>query len=175
MGKQYGEGEQCDWVKKTSEALEVFKTMNKSARELDEYITMLQHSGSYTNGSSDNNDSELGLSGEDDEGMKLFVDDRCVATLDEDTQRVTFNDILEEMEELYLRKNNDYNNSFDKSLDEDGLLVSKIRIGDKYHRFSQLIKKEAEVKDESIEDTLIDLANYSVMTLLWLRKNKEEL
>lgn len=85
----------------------------------------------------------------------------------------TFTRITTEMESLYYRKNSDYGNSFDKSLEEDGLLVAKIRLGDKYNRFSQLLKKDAEVADESLEDTLIDLANYAVMTLMWLR-NKEE-
>ncbi|TLQ49379.1 DUF1599 domain-containing protein [Ruoffia tabacinasalis] len=74
------------------------------------------------------------------------------------------------MNNLYERKNADYGNSFDRSLDADGLLVAKIRLGDKYNRFSQLISKQAQIKSESIEDTLIDLANYAVMTLIWLSK-----
>ena len=84
-----------------------------------------------------------------------------------------FDVITEQMHDTYIKKNHDYGNSFDKSLDEDGLLVAKIRLGDKYNRFSQLLKKDAEVADESIQDTLIDLANYAVMTLLWM-KNKED-
>lgn len=80
-----------------------------------------------------------------------------------------FKAITEEMIDIYTRKNNDYGNSFDKSLDEDGLLVSKIRLGDKYNRFSQLIKGQQQVSDESIEDTLIDMANYAIMTVKWMR------
>lgn len=86
--------------------------------------------------------------------------------------KVTFQDITQEMLELYAKKNRDYDNSYSRSLDEDGLLVAKIRLGDKFSRFSTLIKQEALVKDETIEDTLIDMANYSVMTLLWLKNNK---
>lgn len=79
-----------------------------------------------------------------------------------------FNRITDEMTAIYVRKNADYGNSFDKSLDEDGLLVSKIRLGDKYLRFCQLIKQESQVKDESIRDTLIDMANYAIMTVMWM-------
>ena len=70
---------------------------------------------------------------------------------------------------LYEEKNRNYGNSFDKSLDEDGLLVSKIRLGDKYNRFCSLLKQNSEgTTDESIVDTLIDLANYAIMTVMWM-------
>ena len=41
-----------------------------------------------------------------------------------------------------------------------------VRLDDKLHRFKQLIKQEAEVKDESITDTLMDLANYAIMAII---------
>ena len=85
-----------------------------------------------------------------------------------------FKAITEEMVKLYEVKNKNYGNSFDKSLDEDGLLVSKIRLGDKLGRFSSLLKANSiGTKEESIEDTLIDLANYTVMTLKWMRNKKQ--
>lgn len=79
-----------------------------------------------------------------------------------------FKAITTEMLNLYDIKNKDYGNSFAISLDEDGLLVAKIRLGDKYRRFSQLIKNPAEVKEESLRDTLIDMANYAVKTIMWM-------
>ena len=82
-----------------------------------------------------------------------------------------FRFITEEMVTLYSKKNADYGDAFTQSLDEDGLLVSKIRIKDKLNRFSQLISNDALVNDESMRDTLIDLANYTVMTLMWLDEN----
>lgn len=81
-----------------------------------------------------------------------------------------FGMICNHLENLYNKKNHDYGNSFDKQLDEDGLLVSKIRLSDKLGRFSNLIKNEALVKDEKITDTMIDLACYSIMTLMWMQK-----
>lgn len=76
--------------------------------------------------------------------------------------------------ETYRKKNADYGNAFEKSMDEDGLLVAKIRIGDKIRRINSLIKNngEGQVKDERLEDTYLDLANYCVMTILWIRKQK---
>lgn len=80
-----------------------------------------------------------------------------------------FKNITQEMLETYSRKNIDYDDAFTKSLEEDGLLVAKIRLGDKYKRFSALIKQENLVKDESIEDTLLDMASYAIMTVMFNR------
>lgn len=77
--------------------------------------------------------------------------------------------LTDEILELYEIKNSDYGNSFYKQLDEDGLLVSKIRLQDKLSRFSSIIKKGTiEVEDEKLRDTLIDLAAYSIMTVAWM-------
>ena len=75
--------------------------------------------------------------------------------------------------ELFIRKNNDYGNSYEQSLIEDGLLVAKIRLGDKYKRFATLINKPAQVGDESIIDTLKDLANYANMTIAFIEGGKK--
>lgn len=88
-----------------------------------------------------------------------------------------FTAITKEMADIFARKNRDYGNSFEVSLDEDGLLVTKIRLGDKYKRFAQLIKKDydAQVRDESLRDTLVDMANYAIMTVMWMDNNAGEL
>lgn len=86
-----------------------------------------------------------------------------------------FQNITEGMLEVFKRKNADYGNSFDKSLDEDGLLVAKVRLGDKYNRFSQLIKQSQQVDDESLEDTLLDMANYAIMTVMWMRGQDKQI
>ena len=83
-----------------------------------------------------------------------------------------FRFITEEMVTLYSKKNADYGDAFTQSLDEDGLLVSKIRLKDKLNRFAKLIENDALVNDESMRDTLIDLANYTVMTLMWIDDNE---
>lgn len=84
-----------------------------------------------------------------------------------------FKSIQEEGLKLYTKKNHDYGDAFDKSLDDDGLVVAKIRLKDKIRRFETLLKSDALVH-ESIEDTLLDMANYAIMTISWLQKQKSK-
>lgn len=75
--------------------------------------------------------------------------------------------ICEELNKLYEKKNHDYGDSFHLSFIEEGMAMARIRLGDKLNRFKTLSRKDnQEVKDESIRDTLIDLANYAIMTIL---------
>ena len=82
--------------------------------------------------------------------------------------------IFEEMFSTYCKKNADYGNSFEKSIEKFGLVASAVRLSDKLERFSNLICNDAQVKDESIEDTLLDMANYAAMTVLYLRKTRKD-
>lgn len=92
--------------------------------------------------------------------------------LEENVQK--FMDITTNMTKTYAAKNHDYGNSFDQSLDKFGLIASIVRMGDKMNRLETLVTKKAQVKDESIKDTLLDLANYSIMTVMWLNKNNND-
>ena len=84
-----------------------------------------------------------------------------------------FVSICKEMTELYNLKNIDYGDSFGKSFEEWGTTMSCIRLTDKLNRLCALTKNFSQrVQDESIEDTLKDLANYSIMTLIELRRLK---
>ena len=86
-----------------------------------------------------------------------------------------FKAIVDKMHDTYIRKNHDYGNSFDVSMDEEGLTAARIRLNDKWLRFKQLSKgEEALVKDESIRDTILDMANYCIMTVMWMDRNKKE-
>lgn len=78
-------------------------------------------------------------------------------------------ELCKELQELYHRKNLDYGDSFHLSFLEEGLAMPRIRLGDKYLRFKTLTSGEKQrVSDESVRDTLIDLANYSIMTIMEL-------
>ena len=80
-----------------------------------------------------------------------------------------FESVLTEMKDTYVKKNSDYGNSFDISLDKFGLIASVVRLSDKFNRIEQLVKnKEQQVKNESIRDTLMDMANYCAMTVAWM-------
>lgn len=83
-------------------------------------------------------------------------------------------EICEEIHDLYEIKNQDYGDSFGKGFQEYGLIMPVIRMEDKLNRFKQLIEREGMVKNESVEDTLIDLANYAIMTVLEMREKENE-
>lgn len=75
--------------------------------------------------------------------------------------------ICEELNKLYEKKNHDYGDSFGISFKEEGMAMARIRLGDKLNRFKTLSRSNRqEVVDESIRDTLVDLANYAIMTIL---------
>ena len=73
------------------------------------------------------------------------------------------------MHEIYIKKNSDYGNSFSDLYDEYGSIISEIHIREKFNRFKQLRTNESKV-GESIEDTLMDMANYCLLTLLEMKK-----
>lgn len=99
----------------------------------------------------------------------------------------SFKNITSKMAETYEKKNHDYGDSFSKSLDKFGLVASVVRMGDKMNRIESLINKSIQnpaypsvsvkdvnlVKDESIKDTLLDLANYAIMTVMWMDNQKK--
>lgn len=78
-----------------------------------------------------------------------------------------FIEVLQELSDLYHRKNHVYGDSFRKSLEEFGLVAAVVRMSDKMERVKALSKGEkAKVTDEKIRDTLVDLANYAIMTVM---------
>lgn len=80
--------------------------------------------------------------------------------------------ICDELNKLYAKKNHDYGDSFHLTYAKWGLPMAAIRLSDKLSRFETLILAESQV-DESIRDTLIDLANYSIMTVMELDRKEE--
>lgn len=84
-----------------------------------------------------------------------------------------FANIVKDMTTLYAKKNHNYGNSFEEGCDKIGAGYATGRLLDKLNRIINLTKDNNEAQvDESIEDTLLDLANYSVMYLNYLRKLK---
>lgn len=83
-------------------------------------------------------------------------------------------ELCEKLNKVYEQKNHDYGNSFGETFDKLGIISAVTRISDKYNRLCSLaIKPEEErkVKDESITDTLLDMANYCIMTVIEMHKN----
>jgi len=90
-----------------------------------------------------------------------------------------FHNILDEMFKLFATKQLDYgpsNISMGQTLETEeernwSLTALSIRMNDKLQRLMNLLKTKKTPNNESIEDTLIDLANYSVMALI-VKKGK---
>ena len=82
--------------------------------------------------------------------------------------------ICQSMTDLYKRKNHDYGDSFAKMRKEfDNAIL--IRIYDKFSRLKTLKSGATQkVSDESIKDTLFDLANYCIMELVEMEMDENE-
>ena len=76
-------------------------------------------------------------------------------------------DIQHQALEMFRRKNADYGDAFAKF----GVIGVIMRIEDKIQRALSISKSQIQlVKDEKIEDTLLDLHNYAAMALMLLRE-----
>ena len=75
--------------------------------------------------------------------------------------------LCDEIHKLYVNKNSDYGDSFSKVRSEYPEAIA-IRLMDKLERVKQLLKQDYQVKvtNESLDDNLIDLANYCLLELV---------
>ena len=78
----------------------------------------------------------------------------------------TVDKITAQLADTLKRKNHDYGDSFAKIYKKRGDISTLIRLEDKLNRFETLINKDRKVNDESIEDTLLDMAGYCILTLV---------
>lgn len=77
---------------------------------------------------------------------------------------------LSKMGDVFAVKNKKYGNSFEISLDKYGIIAALTRISDKFNRVENLIiNNDKGTDDESLLDTLLDMANYCVMTAIYLK------
>ena len=86
-------------------------------------------------------------------------------------------DICIELNNTYEKKNKDYGDSFGETFKKLGVISAVTRITDKYNRLVSLCTLPDEdrmVRDETISDTLLDLANYCIMTEMALREEEFE-
>lgn len=101
---------------------------------------------------------------------KTFINERNK----EMTKTERHMEICKELNEIYDKKNHDYGDSFHKTFVEWGMATAGLRLTDKLNRFTQLAKgTECRVDDESIIDTLNDLANYAIMTRIEIEGGAE--
>ena len=82
--------------------------------------------------------------------------------------------ICSSLNELYKSKNKDYGDSFGKARE----LIPNYTLGklyDKFNRYMTLsLQEDRQVQDETIEDTLLDLANYCIMEVVERRMEDDK-
>lgn len=81
--------------------------------------------------------------------------------------------VLSDLESTLKSKNKDYGDSFKQSYDEFGMTAVNIRLTDKFNRFKQLAKGAEPQVDESLKDTIKDIAGYMVLTLIELNREDD--
>jgi hypothetical protein len=78
--------------------------------------------------------------------------------------------LASQIAETYRRKNADYGDSLGISVRKYGIIAALTRMSDKWNRLENLIlhreKQATLVADESVLDTLLDLATYCMMTVM---------
>ena len=77
--------------------------------------------------------------------------------------------LLDTLHEIYQKKNHDYGDSVHDTYEKYGLVSFLVRMQDKLNRLNTLSKNDAQVRSESIEDTLLDLANYALLAIIEIR------
>lgn len=84
-----------------------------------------------------------------------------------------FHEIVNEMANLYAKKNSNYGDSFGKLYNDLGPIAGLVPLHNKLDRITSLIKGNQN-NFESLEDSLKDLACYAVMNLIELEQCREE-
>ena len=82
-------------------------------------------------------------------------------------------EICDVLTRTYVAKNHDYGDSFGQDFREYGMIVPVIMLGNKYRRIKQLSKLDNMVRSEGIRDSLLDLANYAIMTVMEMDRQRE--
>ena len=84
-----------------------------------------------------------------------------------------FRTIVNEMADLYEKKNSNYGDSFGQLFEELGPTAGLVPLWNKLHRATSLIKGDKN-NFESLEDTFKDLACYAIMNLIEMEAQKDK-
>lgn len=87
-----------------------------------------------------------------------------------------FKEYTDKLADTLYKKNQDYGSSFDRVASKIGHKALLIRLMDKYNRIEHLILNGEDDKavDESLKDTLLDLAGYSILSLKFLDNEEKK-
>ena len=81
-----------------------------------------------------------------------------------------YKEILDKLFETYKAKDRDYGSAFSEMFDELGIDYAYGKLREKMNRIKVLRKQPNMVKNEGLEDALLDTAGYAILTLVELKK-----
>ena len=84
-----------------------------------------------------------------------------------------YGSLLEKLFTTYKAKNADYGSAFSEMFDELGIDYAYGKLREKMNRIKVLRKQPNMVKNEGLEDALLDTAGYAILTLVELKKRKQ--
>lgn len=111
-----------------------------------------------------------------------LVYDQIIANLKGKFSDITPKSILDNMQKVYEAKDNDYSSTGLpmgnlRKCEDAGIEAWRgclVRMGDKISRLENFIKSQEYMVDEKAEDTIIDLANYSILMSCLLKEVYDE-
>ena len=104
---------------------------------------------------------------------KVAMSSSTQKTANKKTDADRFKEITDKMFETFKAKNHDYGSSFSNLFNECGMTYAYGHIAEKLERVKSLMKDEAKVNGEGMKDSLLDLANYAILTVMEIEKGGE--
>lgn len=84
-----------------------------------------------------------------------------------------FNELTKQISDTFAAKRKDYGQTTSETYDKFGPVSMLTRMHDKMGRLDNILVKQGKNNvGEKVEDTLLDLANYALITILEIRKRE---
>ena len=88
-------------------------------------------------------------------------------------ETIAMNNIIDNLKQTLVAKNEDYGSAFSEMFDELGIDYAYGKLREKINRIKVLRNKPNMVENEGLEDALLDTAGYAILTLVELKKRKQ--
>lgn len=85
-----------------------------------------------------------------------------------------FKDYTNQLSTILYNKNQDYGDSFSRSVDKFGIIAAVVRLEDKFNRLENLTTNgdKEKIKDESLADTALDISGYGLLLYKYLKEHE---
>ena len=95
-------------------------------------------------------------------------------TLNDNQTKNPFKKYTDNLAETLQEKNDDYGDSFSRSVDKFGIIAAVVRLEDNFNRLENLTANgdKEKVKDESLADTALDISGYGLLLYKYLKEHE---